>query len=389
MLGALGAAAAGSLAGCTAGYRGRDAPPRARPPTGGAPVDLPVPWADIRQPLTRDAIPAIVEPVFAEDWSRVDPEVAGREGLADGDAVIGVERGGEARAYPLAVLSRHEVVNDDFGPSAGSGGAGDDGTTDPLLVTYCPLCGSAVAAERRVDGRVTRFGVSGALWRGDLVLYDEATESLWSQLLATAIRGPRTGEQLALVPARLTSLGAWRASHPDTSVLLPPPHSGTIDGSPPAIYDEAYAYDNERQLVGFDGGDSGGGALDRTTLVVGVTDGDLARAYPHFVVREAGGVVEDRVGDLPVVVTTTPGGGLAAYDRRLDGRALGFDAVGGPEGAAMRAGGSRWVRESGRATGGPHAGRRLDRANEIAPLFWHAWAAFHPSTGVYGVTADG
>ncbi len=339
---------------------------------------LPVPWEAMRHPLPRDAIPAIVEPAFAADWSGLDPAVVGRDGLGAGAAVVGVERDGEARAYPLAVLDRHEVVNDSLG--------------GPLLVTYCPLCGSAIAAERRVGGWPTRFGVSGSLWRSDLVLYDEATGSLWSQLLATAIRGPRTGDQLRLVPSRLTSWGAWRDAHPDTTVLLPPPHSGTIDGSRPYEYDDKYPYADERQLVGFDGsggsGGSGPGVLGRSTLVVGIVSDGVTRAYPHFVVHEAGGLVEDRVGDLPVAVATTPGGGLAAYDRHVDGTTLHFAAVDGPDGEALRAGGSRWSRESGRATGGPHAGQRLRRANEIAPLFWHAWRAFHPETEAYGVTGD-
>jgi hypothetical protein len=374
LLGGVGAAAAAGLAGCGAGYRGKDGNEAVVPPTGGgAPVELPVPWSDIRQPLPRDAIPAVVDPVFAPDWSGVDPELVGREGLGDDAAVVGVERDGAARAYPLAVLNRHEVVNDQF--------------AGPLLVTYCPLCGSAVAAERRVAGRPATFGVSGALWRRDLVLYDAATESLWSQLLATAIRGPRTGDRLSLVPTRLTSWGAWRDTHPETEVLLPPPHSGTIDGSSPYEYDEKYPYGAERQLVGFDG-EAGGGEVGRSTLVVGIVDDGVARAYPHFAVRPAGGVVTDRVGEVPVVVTTTPGGGLAAYDRRVGGRPLSFTAVDGPEGAWLRGGGSRWARESGRAVDGPHEGRRLTRANELAPLFWHAWAAFHPRTELYGRERD-
>jgi hypothetical protein len=370
LLGGLGVVT--GLAGCITGYRGAERDTGAVvPPTGaGEPVDLPVSWADIQRPLPQDAIPAIVEPVFADDWSGLDPESVGRDGLGDDAAVVGVERDGAARAYPLAVLDRHEVVNDRF--------------AGPLLVTYCPLCGSAVAAERRVAGHVTRFGVSGALWRSDLVLYDEATESLWSQLLATAIRGPRTGEQLSLVPTRLTSWGAWRGAHPNTEVLLPPPHSGTIASRRSYEYDDKYPYDEQRQLVGYDRG----GELSRSTLVVGIVHDTTARAYPYFAVRGAGGVVTDRVGGLPVAVTTTPGGGLAAYDRRVDGTALEFTAVEGVDGEVLRAGGSRWERETGRAVDGPHEGTTLERANDLAPLFWHAWRAFHPETEVYGTDTN-
>lgn len=190
---------------------------------------------------------AVDEPVVAADWSGVD---AGEYGpLADDEVVVGVERGDRARAYPLPVLRRHEVVNDRLG--------------GPILVTYCPLCNSAMVAERRVDGAETTFGVSGQLWQppeirtrvaeqddrtfgvdvergeevevtntGNLVLYDDATGSYWSQLLATAICGPRRGEELTIVPASVTTWGDWRGERAGAEVLLPPPHSGVMD--PPA-----------------------------------------------------------------------------------------------------------------------------------------------------------
>jgi hypothetical protein len=128
--------------------------------------------------------------------------------------VLGVEHDDRARAHPLRVLNHHEVVNDEF--------------AGPLAVTYCVLCGSGVVFERRVTGEPTTFGVSGRLWRSDLVMYDGLTDSLWSQLAATAIRGPRTGDRLTLVPSSLTTWGKWRSAHPETRVLLPPPHSGTV-----------------------------------------------------------------------------------------------------------------------------------------------------------------
>jgi hypothetical protein len=361
LLGALGLGGTTALAGCVVGY----APDRAGSTTRG--VSLPVPESELRYAVSTDHIAAITDPVFAADWSGLDyPEDAELPGLLDVSPVVGVERGGVARAYPLAVLDWHEVVNDTFG--------------GPLLVTYCPLCGSAVVAERRVRTRPTTFGVSGLLWRNDLVLYDAATESLWSQLLATAIRGPQTGETLSLVPASLTSWGAWRDRHPDTDVLLPPPHSNTVRGrdATAPYFDSKYNYERERQLVGYDSAD---GDLTPRTLVVGVEHGVVSRAYPFQVVRDRE-VVHDRVGGLPVVVTVLPDGGLAAYDRRVDGEALRFTAAGGDW---LRAGSSRWRRATGRAVDGPYRGRTLRRANDLEPLFWSGWSAFHPDTDVFGL----
>jgi hypothetical protein len=277
--------------------------------------------------------------------------------------VVGVERGGAARAYPLRVLRWHEVVNDALG--------------GPLLVTYCPLCGSSIVAERTVAGEVTVFGVSGKLWRGDLVMYDRATGSLWSQLLARAVRGPRTGDRLALLPSRLTSWRTWREEHPDTEVLLPPPHSNTVRGR-----DETHSYfrssaGHDGRLIGY-GGEADGDPYSRS-LVVGVTHGGVARAYPFGAVREAG-VVNDSVGGLPVAVTVTPAGSMAAYVRRVDGETLVFEAV---DEELMAAGRSRWRRATGRAVDGPLAGTTLERANGKPPMFWTGWESFHPDTEVY------
>ncbi len=186
-------------------------------------VDLPVPRELLGRGAPENAIPAITEPAFGDDWSGVEIEVREQVSneivtkeprLRPDDRVIGVERDGEARAYPLRVLNWHEIVNDDFG--------------GPLLVTFCPLCDSGVTAVRTVGDEQTTFGVSGLLWNSDLVMYDAATDSRWSQIAATAIRGARTGHRLELVPSEITTLGDWRTAHPDTQVLLPPPTSKTI-----------------------------------------------------------------------------------------------------------------------------------------------------------------
>lgn len=379
VLAALAAGATTGLAGCGGVSRSSDSPsPTPDPPFTPTPdpvrdrvgsVEVPVSRGELDHRLARDQIPAIVDPAFAADWSGLSvPAWSTFEGgplLPSNAPVVGVARDGAARAYPLRVLDWHEVVNDEF--------------AGPLLVTYCPLCGSGVTAERFVDGEETVFGVSGALWRDDLVLYDRATDSLWSQLLGAAIRGPRAGERLALVPSSLTTWGEWRATHPETSVLLPPPRSNTVRGRD-AQYDyfaPKYDYDGP-QLVGR--ATETDGRLAPRRLVVGVRANGVTRAYPFDVVQRQD-VVNDAVGGLPVVVTVTPGGTLVAYDRRVRGTVLRFEAAGE---AHLRAGGSRWERGSGRAVDGPHRGRRLASATDVPAMFWKGWVRFHPDTTVYG-----
>lgn len=332
---------AAGLAGLLAGCLGRFRDDAFTPSTangdlasgGYGALELPVPRSAMQRGASKDAIPAIIDPEFGIDWDGVTAEanefgqvIEVEPRLRDDDEVVGIVRDGEARAYPLRVLNWHEIVNDDF-----------DG---PLLVTYCPLCGSAVSASRRVDGTVTDFGVSGLLWRNDLVMYDEATESLWSQILATAINGERTGDTLDLVPSTLTTLGKWRADHPNTLVLRPPPESGTITtGSGARDYTlNPYAGYESSARVGI-GGQFDDDRLHPKTEVIGIAHGDVARAYPTEDVATAG-VINDTVDGLPVVVTVveeTP----VAYVRRVDGSVFEFESS---DRVHLRAGGSRWRR---------------------------------------------
>ncbi|MEF8808338.1 DUF3179 domain-containing protein [Natronomonas sp.] len=357
------AAGTGAIAGCTAGYQGSEQAGEQPPRVGD--VELPVPAGELETRLPKDAIPAIDDPAFAEDWSGLDPEGVDDPTLPADAAVIGVERAGEARAYPLRILDWHEIVNDSLGGA--------------IAVTYCVLCGSSVVVERLVDGEPTIFGVSGQLWRNDLVMYDRATDSRWSQILATAIRGPRTGDQLTIIPSTLTTWGEWREARPETQVLLPPPRSGTV-GSRNRTYDyfsEKYDYGGESQLIGYD---QRSGAGSGRTLVVGIEAGGETRAYPFHVVASEG-PIEDTVGGMPVVVAVAPDDTLVAYDRRIDGRARSFSAT---DERHLSAAGSRWELTTGRAVDGPHEGTRLDRANEHPPMFWTGWSAFNPETSVYG-----
>jgi len=321
-----------------------------------------VPRSEMERGAGKDSIPAIAEPAFADDWTDVDAAP-----LQDTNEVIGVVRDGEPRAYPLRILNWHEIVNDVFG--------------GPLLVTYCPLCGSAVTALREAGGETTVFGVSGLLYKNDLVMYDRATESLWSQIEAGAINGELVGETLQLVPSTLTTWGEWTTAHPDTSVLLPPPESGTITDASPRNYDKdpygGYEYSDRIGL----GGSYDDDRLHPKATVLGVARDGTATAYPLDSVIEAGGVVNDRVGETPIVVAVTGDrdGALVGYERRVDGETLTFES----DRAVLTAGGSQWDPLTGRAIDGPYEETTLAPATDRSPMFFFAWLDFFPDTAVY------
>lgn len=146
----------------------------------------------------KDGIPALTDPAFVEKEGAVF--------LKPQDRVIGVNFSGEARAYPLSILNWHELVNDVV--------AGQ-----PLLVSYCPLCGTGMVFNSVLDGKRAYFGVSGKLYNSDVLFYDRDTESLWSQIKMQAVTGSLTGKKLGLIPSENTTWQAWKEKYPHTRVL--------------------------------------------------------------------------------------------------------------------------------------------------------------------------
>ncbi len=150
----------------------------------------------------KDGIPSIENPKFVS--------VKKASFLNDDDIGVALQVGNEARFYPFQILVWHEIVNDVVGGI-------------PLAITYCPLCFTGITFERTLNGKVTEFGVSGRLWKSNLVMYDRTEsvddESLWSQVLGRAIKGPKTGTELTIYPSDTIKFGEWSKAHPDGEVL--------------------------------------------------------------------------------------------------------------------------------------------------------------------------
>lgn len=316
--------------------------------------------------VPRDGIPPIDNPAF-------DPVDVARDWLQPQSPVVAFSLNGIARAYPLAIMTRHEIVNDVVGG-------------EPVAVTFCPLCNSAIVFERTVDDQVFRFGVSGLLRHSDLIMWDDVTQSWWQQFTGTGIVGQYTGHQLTILPSQVVGFGAFAEQYPDGEVLSPGSRSY---GSNP--------------YVGYDSSDSPflfrGQVDDRlfatSRVLAGVIDG-VAVAYP-FETLASVGVINDTVGSQDVVAFWQPGAtsaldrsdidssqavGMAAlYDRALNGQELTF--VRDAEGVIRdEQTGSSW-NVFGTATDGDLAGQQL-RQRLAFPHFWFAWAAFQPDTLIYG-----
>ena len=171
--------------------------------------------------VARDQIPPIDDPVFvsvAEAGKLISPT----------EPVISLAVDGQRRAYPLAILIWHEIVNDTI---AGR----------PVAVTYCPLCDAALVFDRRVAGRVLDFGTTGLLRFSDLVMWDRQTESWWQQFLGEAMVGELAGERLTMLPSRVESFQRFAAAAPDGEVLMPnDPALRSYGSNPYAGYDGAH-----------------------------------------------------------------------------------------------------------------------------------------------------
>ena len=149
----------------------------------------------------KDGIPSIDNPRFVLAVS------LSKDDLGETEPVIGVSIKGKLRAYPLRILTWHEIVNDTF-----------NGV--PITITYCPLCNSSIVYDRRLEGKLLDFGTTGKLRNSDMVMYDRQTESWWQQFIGEGIVGEMTGKQLTTLPSRLESFANFKKRAPGGEVLI-------------------------------------------------------------------------------------------------------------------------------------------------------------------------
>lgn len=347
------------LTGCGVGSPSVEAPPV----QGFDPAAL----IDVLPP---DSIPAIRDPAHesveeASGW------------LTAGDPVIVVEVAGDVRLYPVAILTRHEIVNDVIGGQA-------------VAVTYCPLCNAAIAYERTVRSLDLTFVVSGKLYHSDLVMMDRQTKSLWPQMLGTAVLGEMEGERLDPVPSNLVSFEEAASTFPDALVLARPP-DGAYGTNPYEGYDS-----REGPYGDFFTGEPDD-RLPAMERVVGLAVAEGARAYPlssltaagrpavlhdvlagHRIVIFAGGEQRSAL-DATVIADGRVVGSAGIFDPELGDRELSFEVRDGRIVDAQT--GSTWTL-LGVAVDGPLRGERL-RARAHVDALWFAWAAFVPHTEVW------
>ncbi len=315
----------------------------------------------------KDGIPSIDNPKF------VSQEEAS-QWLQGQEPVISLEVNGEARAYPIQILMWHEIANDELGGV-------------PVSVTFCPLCYSAIVFDRRHDGEVLEFGVSGFLRKSDMIMYDRKTESLWQQFSGEALVGDYTGDLLTILPSQLISFEQFRETHPDAPVLSRETgHRRNYGQNPYAGYDDI---NNSPFLLD----EEVPGEISPMEKVVGVRTEQEMKGYTYSITSEQR-VLHDEVGGKPIVIFHLDGmasamdnrtihrsrddGATGVFSPLLDGEKLEFEYRNGE--IRDKNTNSTW-NISGRAVSGPLKGKQLETML-YGDYFAFAWLVFYPETNM-------
>ncbi|TMM59500.1 DUF3179 domain-containing protein [Maribacter algarum] len=146
----------------------------------------------------RDGIPALENPQMVT--------AANSSILFDTDLILGYKNGDDIRAYQHIVLDWHEIVNDNIGDVS-------------LAISYCPLTGTGIGWNRIIDGKETTFGVSGLLYQTNLIPFDRATKSNWSQILNESVNGSLEGKKAELIQLVETDWKTWKTMYPTTTLI--------------------------------------------------------------------------------------------------------------------------------------------------------------------------
>ena len=302
-------------------------------------------WGGVRQ----DGIPPLRNPAMlaAEDASY----------LEDAHIVFGMSVNGDARAYPKRILGWHEMFVDTVGGV-------------PVAGVYCTLCGTVILFHTEHQGVLHRLGTSGFLYRSNKLMFDQATQSLWSTMQGSPVVGPLAGKGIVLGRGSVvtTTWGEWRRRHPDTRVL-------SLDTGYQRDYAEGAAY---RDYF----------ATDDLMFSVPVVDTRLKNKDEVFTVLLAGHpeaplaisaeflaanpVHHDAIEGTALVVLTDPSGANRAYASE-DVTFTRYDGDQSVEDGS----GMIWTLDEHALTAGD--GRVLHRV-AAQRAFWFGWYAAFPST---------
>ena len=273
--------------------------------------------------------------------------------VGDDKLVIGVEIGGEARAYPIQQIGYHHQVRDTINDVH-------------LMVTYCTVCRTGRVFSPVVNGRVESFRLVG-MDHFNAMFEDASTKSWWRQSTGECIAGPLRGQQLTEIPSRQVSLGAWKRAHTNTLILQP-------DSNYKEPIDKMAAYESGKSKSQLTKRDSL--SWKEKSWVLGISTSNASRCYDWNELlknRE----IKDSLPNLPlIIVLENDGTSFHAYERRLNNQSL--QLVRKAEGIYDAASGTLWNFDGIGMSGVLNSDtlRRIPCYQE----YLHSWEYFHPGS---------
>ena len=310
----------------------------------------------------KDGIPSIDTPVFVdsstEEWHAMPARVL----------VVGIIDNGVAKAYPHHILNWHEVVNDNTEGSH-------------ITLSYCPLTGSAISWQNSaVTGANKTFGVSGLLYNSNLILYDRATDSNWSQMQIRAVSGSQSGTDLTerLIQNVETTWEQWQAWYPDSLLLSAEQgFSRNYNNYPYGDY-----LRSSRLLFEVDNSDDT--RMHPKQRALGIITESEVKVYQISEFMDDIDVINDTVGGEAMVVigSRMQGFGIAFSSQLSDGSTLEFTAV--QDGTLFHLedqNGEHWNLHGEGVSDGVQ-GQQLTMAKHYI-AFWFSWAAFFGDVNIH------
>jgi len=300
----------------------------------------------------KDGIPSLDSPQFIS--------AASATYMSAGDLVVGVLIDGDARAFPNFVMEHHEIANDIMNGL-------------PYSLTFCPLTGSAIGWGRTIEGQVTTFGVSGLLYKNNLIPYDRRTNSNWSQMINQSVNGALIGLNVETFQVVETTWATWLTMYPEASVMSLNTGFNRNYGTP--LYGD-YNFNNNSILFPIGNDDL---RLPRKERVHGVIIDGQVEAYQFKIFPEDIGVFNHRIVGEDIVVVGSEGlGFIVSFKRRSEeSGALTFVPVQDQLPIVMKSDdGTTWD-VFGNGTTGPRAGEKLQNLESYI-AFWFAWGDFFP-----------
>ena len=266
--------------------------------------------------------------------------------------VLGVDYGGNQKAYPINMLFYHHQISDEI--------AGH-----PIAATYCGMCRSGRVYDALVNGMAFNFALVGAITY-NAILRDDKTGTWWRQETGEAAKGPLKGTVLEDIPFEQMSLANWIEKHPDTQILQ---------------YDPAFAgkYKFLAGLLNYEHSLPGWHMQKTPPLVIGIEIDGAAKAYDWEQLKKVQ-LVSDMVGASPLlVIADAESDSGFVYEREIDGEMLEFTIEAGTITDTKT--GSQWD-HLGRCHKGKLKGKTLRQVQSYRQ-FVRAWLSFHSPSDFY------